>query len=127
MAEPLDWVIYEAEPFVDDVSKYLSSFELDALRQQLARDPFAGKPVPGLAPLISLDFAGATVIYSVNPAKRAVVLIQIAKATGKAIEIDPGAKSELKDLADNMKKGGYIAAGKEFFEWLIDVAKDWWF
>lgn len=127
MAEPNDWFVYEAEPFVAEVSRYLSGFELGALRQQLARDPFAGKPVPGLSPLISLDFAGAAVIYSVNPAKKTVALIQITKTTGKPIEIDAGAKSELKDLATMMKRGGYIAAGKEFFEWLFDTFKDWWF
>ena len=125
LAEPNEWLIYESEPFVAEVSKYLSSFELGALRQQLARDPFAGKPVPGLSPLISLDFAGATVIYSVNPVKKTVALIQVAKATGKPLEIDAGAKSELQEFANNLKRGGYMAAGKEFFEWLFDIVKDW--
>lgn len=69
--------------------------------------------------------AGATVIYSVNPGKRTIALIQIGKATGKPTEVDATAKSRLKAIADLLRKGGYIAAGKEAFEWLIEIIKDW--
>lgn len=125
MASSVEWTFYETEAFVDEAPKYLGSFELGALRQQLALQPLAGKAIPGASPLLSIDFAGATIIYSVNPAKRTIALIQIGKATGKPIEIDPGSKPRLKEIAAMLRKGGYIAAGKEVAEWLIEIIKDW--
>ncbi|MBC7778576.1 MAG: hypothetical protein H7125_00590 [Proteobacteria bacterium] len=125
MSEPSDWFIYESELFVGEVAKHLTVFELDALRHHLARAPFAGKAVEGASPLISLDFAGATILYSVNPAKRTIALIQVAKATGKPIEIDPETKSKLREIGKIMRRGGYLAAGKEAAEWLFDILKDW--
>lgn len=125
MASSVEWTFYETEVFVDEAPKYLGAFELSALRQQLALQPLAGKAIPGASPLMSIDFAGATVIYSINPAKRTIALIQIGKATGKPIEIDPGSKSRLKEIAALLRKGGYIAAGKEVAEWLIDIFKEW--
>lgn len=125
MNESNDWVIYETDLFVGDVAKHLGEFELNALRRQLALEPFAGKPIAGAAPLISIDYAGATVIYSVNPAKKTIALIQIGKATGKPVEVDAASKSKLKEIAGLLRKGGYIAAGKEAIEWLIDIVKDW--
>jgi hypothetical protein len=119
------WTFYETEVFVEEAPEHLNAFELNALRQQLALQPLAGKPVPGASPLISIDFAGATVLYSVNPAKRTIALIQIGKATGKPVEIEAGSKSRLKEVASLLRKGGYIAAGKEAVEWLIDIVKDW--
>lgn len=125
MTEPSDWFVYETDLFIAEVSKHLNSFELAALRHQLALQPFAGKPVADVSPLISIDYAGATVIYSVNPDKKTIALIQIGNATGKPIEVDATAKSRLKTVADLLRKGGYIAAGKEAFEWLIEIIKDW--
>lgn len=125
MSESNDWVIFETDLFVAEVDKHLGEFELNALRRQLALEPFAGKPVVGAAPLIGIDYAGATVIYSVNPAKRTIALIQIGKATGKPVEVDAASKSKLKEVAGWLRKGGYIAAGKEAVEWLIEIIKDW--
>ncbi len=123
MAEPDQWFVYETELFVAEVSKYLNDFELGALRHHLAREPFSGKPVAGASPLISIDYAGATVIYSVHPGNRTIALIQIGKATGKAIEVDANARSRLREIGALLRKGGYIAAGKEALEWLIELIK----
>lgn len=125
MEEPNDWFIYETELFVLEVSQYLGDFELGALRRQLVHEPFAGKPVVGAAPLIRVDYAGATIIYSVNLAKRTITLIQIGKAAAKPVEIDESVKPKLRELTGFLRKGGYFAAGKEGFEWLISVTKDW--
>ena len=125
MASSVEWTFYETEGFVDEAPKYLGAFELSALRQQLALQPLAGEPIPGASPLMSIDFAGATVVYSINPAKRIIALIQIGKATGKPIEIDPSSKPRLKEIGALLRKGGYVAAGKEVAEWLIDIIKDW--
>lgn len=74
---------------------------------------------------MSIDFAGATVIYSVNPAKQTIALIQIGSATGKPIEVDATARSRIKELVGILRKGGYIAAGKVAVEWLIEMVKGW--
>ncbi|MBA4141870.1 MAG: hypothetical protein H0X43_02465 [Nitrosospira sp.] len=125
MEDPDDWFIYETELFVEEVSQYLGDFELSALRRQLVHEPFAGKLITGASPLSRVDYAGATIIYSVNLARHTITLIQIGKATSSAVEIDESVKPKLKEITGLLRKGGYFAAGKEAFEWLIGVVKDW--
>jgi hypothetical protein len=108
------------------VSNFLNDFELDALKHQLARDPFAGSGVPGLAPLMRIDFAGSTVIYAVNPEAKLIALVQIGAGIGKPVEVEEGAKSKLKELSGLLIKGGFMGLGKQAMEWLIEFLKHWW-
>ena len=126
MPKSSPWTIYEAEPFVEEVSKFLSDFELDAMKHQLARDPFAGVAVPGFSPLMRIDFAGASVIYTVNPDARPIALIQIGAVTGKQVEVEEGAKAKLKEACRWLIKGGFVGLGKQAVEWVIEILKHWW-
>lgn len=126
MAKNNAWTIYEADSFVEDVSKFLNDFEQDALKHQLARDPFAGAAVPGYPPLMCVDFAGAIIIYTVKPDEKLIVLIQIGAATGKRIEVEEGVKAKLKAASSWLIKGGFIGLGKQGVEWLIEILKHWW-
>jgi hypothetical protein len=109
------WTIHESASFVEDAGSLLSDFELEALRYQLARDPFAGSEVRGQAPLMSIEYAGATIVYLVKPGRKLLWLLEIAPSAGgtEAAEAEPRA---LKLLLDTLRKAGYYATGRGLWE-----------
>lgn len=118
-----DWTIYETAPFCQDVFKYLTEFELEALRHQLVRVPFYGAYVSGLAPLMRFDFAGASVIYTIQPHRRLIALVQIDRSIGRPVDIEEAEKPQLARPLDQLRQSGYLAAGKQLAQWIIETAK----
>lgn len=123
LAADEEWTIYETAAFCDAVSNYLTDFELDALRHQLARVPFFGAYVSGLAPLMRIDFAAATVVYAVQPQRRVIAFVQIDRSVGRPEEIEEAEKSRLTLALGLLRQGGYIAAGKQLAQWINEIEK----
>lgn len=123
MAADEEWTIYETAFFCDEVFNYLTDFELDALRHQLVRVPFAGAYLSGLAPLMRIDFAAATVVYTVQPQRRVIAFVQIDRSVGRTMEIEEAEKPQLAEALASLRQGGYIAAGKQLAQWIIEIVK----
>lgn len=124
LAADEEWTIYETAVFCDEVFNYLTDFELDALRHQLVRVPFAGAYLPGLAPLMRIDFAAATVVYTVQPQRRVIAFIQIDRSVGRPDDIEEAEKSRLTQALALLRHAGYIATGKQLALWIVETAKD---
>lgn len=122
--ESEEWSVVETTEFQAAIVYHLTEFELRALRNQLAREPFAGEPVPGAEPILRLQLGKTkpvSVLYVVIETRNVIHLIDVG-VSGEPIEIDPEIKKKLSPLLDFLKRVGASAVGKAVW----DLIKEWW-
>ncbi len=113
------WTIVESSVFQNDVTNFLTEFELNALRNHLAREPFAGEAVvtaPWLRQLNLGKQRPIVILYSISIDRNLIRLIEIGE--GASIDgIDPSVTDKVREMAKEVgKKGAGWLVGRGLWE-----------
>jgi hypothetical protein len=121
------WTIVESSEFQAQAANFLTQFELDALKHQLVRVPFAGEAVAEAPWLRQLSLGRkfpAVILYSVSIQHKIIRLVEIG--AGATVDgVDPKVSDGLAEVAKEVgKRGAGWVVGRglwELIKKLLDI------